>query len=131
MHDKIDELRTQNVHMFTIYSSIKQDPNFLDFLKNPMSVLESTPLAEYWLSFMYMTEILIMNIHSIKLGNLEHLKDSLRLMIPWLQIYDKTHYGKWLPNFWSDVSNLGEEIDQFFPTLSLVSPIHHFRLTFG
>ena len=126
LHDKIDELRTQNVDMFTIYSSTKQDPNFLDFLKNAMPVLESTPLAEYWLSFMYMLEILIMNIHSIKLGNLEHLKDSLRLMIPWLQIYNKIHYGKWLPNFWSHISNLGEEIDQFLPTLSLVSPIHHF-----
>ena len=28
LHDKIDELRTQNADMLTIYSSIKQDPNF-------------------------------------------------------------------------------------------------------
>ena len=33
LHDKIDELRTQNADMLTIYSSIKQDPNFLDFLE--------------------------------------------------------------------------------------------------
>ena len=40
LHDKIDELRTQNADMLTIYSSIKQDPNFLDFLENAMPVLE-------------------------------------------------------------------------------------------
>ena len=33
LHDKTDELRTQNADMLTIYSSIKQDTNFLDFLE--------------------------------------------------------------------------------------------------
>ena len=33
LHDKTDELRTQNSDMLIIYSSIKQDPNFLDFLE--------------------------------------------------------------------------------------------------
>ena len=63
--DKIDELRTQNADMFTIYSSIKQDPNVLDFLEKCYASVGSTPMAEYWLSFMYMSEILIMNIHAI------------------------------------------------------------------
>ena len=126
MHDKIDELRTQNADMLTIYSSIKQDPNYLDFLEKCYASIGSMTMAKCWLSFMYMVEILVMNIHSIKLRNWEHLKDSWRLMTPWLQIYNKIHYGKWLPNFWSHISNLGEEIDQFLPTLSLVSPIHHF-----
>ena len=58
-----------------------------------------------------------MNIHSIKLRNWEHLKDSWRLMTPWLQIYNKIHYGKWLPNFWTDISNLSEEIDQYMPSI--------------
>ena len=67
--DKIDELRTQNADMLTICSSIKQDPNFLDFLEKCYVSIGSTPMAECWLSFMYMVEILIMNIHSIKLRN--------------------------------------------------------------
>ena len=58
-----------------------------------------------------------MNIHAIKLRNWEHLKDSWRLMTPWLQIYNKIHYGKWLPNFWTDISNLSEEIDQYMPSI--------------
>ena len=112
LHDKIDELRIQNADMLTIYSNIKQNPSFLDFLEKCYVSIGSTPMAEYWLSFMYMVEILIMNIHSIMLRNWEHFKDSLRPMTPWLQIYDKIHYGKWLPNLWVDISNLSEEIDQ-------------------
>ena len=38
-------------------------------------------------------------------------------MIPWLQIHGKIHYGEWLPNFWSDISNLTEEIDQYMPSI--------------
>ena len=30
-------------------------------------------------------------------------------MIPWLQIYDKIHYGKWLPDF--------EEINRYIPEI--------------
>ena len=38
-------------------------------------------------------------------------------MIPWLQIYDKLHYGKWLSNFWADMVNLSEDIAQFMPAI--------------
>ena len=117
MHDKIDELRTQNADMLTIYSSIKQDLHFLDLLEKCYGNIGSTPMAEYWLSFMYMVEILIMNIRSIKLRNWEHFKDSFRLMIPSLQIYNKIHYGKWLSNVSADISNLSEEIDQYMPSI--------------
>ena len=41
----------------------------------------------------------------------------MRLMIPWLQIYGKIHYGKWFPNIWADISNLSEEIDQYMPSI--------------
>ena len=76
LKDKTDELRTQNDGMLTNYSSIKQDLNFLDFLEQCYASIGSMPIAEYRLSFMYMLEILIMNIHSIKLRNWEHFKDS-------------------------------------------------------
>ena len=117
LHDKIDELRTQNADMLKIYSSIKQEPIFLDFLEKCYASIGSRPMAEYWFSFMYMVEILMMNIHLIKLRNWEHFKDFLRLMIPWLQIYDKIDNGKWLPNFRADISNLSEEIDQYIRSI--------------
>ena len=65
-HDKVIEPHTQNADMFTIYSSIKQEAHFLDFLGKCYASTESTPMAQYWLSFMYIVEILIINIHSIK-----------------------------------------------------------------
>ena len=34
-----------------------------------------------------------------------------------MQIFDKIHYGKWFPNFWADVSNLSEEIDQYMSSI--------------
>lgn len=37
---------------------------------------------------------------------LEPIKDSLRLMMPWMQIYDNTHYGKWLVGFWTEISTV-------------------------
>ena len=117
LHDKIDELRAQNADMLKIYSSIKQEPIFLDFLEKCYASIGSRPMAEYWFSFMYMVEILMMNIHLIKLRNWEHFKDFLRLMIPWLQIYGKIDNGKCLPNFWVDISNLSEEIDQYIHSI--------------
>ena len=31
---------------------------------------------------------------------------SIRLMIPWIQVYDNNKYGKWLVEFWLEMSNL-------------------------
>ena len=38
-------------------------------------------------------------------------------MIPWLQIYDKVHYGKLLPEFWSELINLPYKIDVHMPSI--------------
>ena len=40
---------------------------------------------------MEMVEILMMNIHSLKIQGWSMFKDSLRLMIPWMQIYDSNN----------------------------------------
>ena len=50
-----------------------------------------------------------MNVHSLKTQNWTMFKASLRLMIPYLQIYDKIHYGKWLPEFWTEMNTLSDE----------------------
>ena len=38
-------------------------------------------------------------------------------MIPWLQIYDNVHYGKWLSEFWAEISYLPEEINSLMPSI--------------
>lgn len=57
-----------------------------------------------------MVEILIINMNSFNLYNLTMFKVSLRPMIPNLQIYDKIHYGKCLPEFWTEISTLSEKM---------------------
>ena len=66
-------------------------------------------MAKCWLSFMEIVKILTMNMHAIKTQNWEQYLESLRLMMPWMAIYDKNHYGKWLPIYWSDMMNLQGE----------------------
>ena len=66
----------------------------------------------YWFRFMEMVQILMMNIHSLKILHWSMFKDSLRLIIPWMQIYDKSNYGKWLVELWTEISTLTNAIDE-------------------
>ena len=69
-------------------------------------------MANYWFSFTKMVEILMMNIHSLKIQDWGMLKDSLRLMIPWMQLCNNNNYGKWLVEFWAEISTLTKSIDE-------------------
>ena len=77
LQEKIASIRAKSTDIDNIYVSVIQDTNFDIILEEWYTNIEKTPMSEYWLSFMYMVEILIMNIHSIKLGsNLKTLGDS-------------------------------------------------------
>ena len=69
-------------------------------------------MANYWFSFMEMLEILMMNIHSLKIQDWNMFKDSLCLMIPWMQIYVNNNYGKSLVEFWTEISTLTKAIEE-------------------
>ena len=69
-------------------------------------------MANYWFSFMEMLEILMMNIHSLKIQHWNMFKDSLCLMIPWMQIYVNNNYGKSLVEFWTEISTLTKAIEE-------------------
>ncbi len=68
-----------------------------------------SPMARYWISFLEMTEILMMNLRALRTQNWDEFKASLRLMLPWMQIYDNDKYGKWMVEYWLELSNLPEE----------------------
>ena len=72
-------------------------------------------MAKYWLSLLKMTEIRMLNIYAVKTQNWEEFKTSLRLMMPWLQVYDNDKYRRWLVEFWSEISCLQEEKAQHMP----------------
>ena len=59
---------------------------------------EGAPLAEYWVTGMEMVEILTQNIHSLRTSNWTEFKFSLKLMLPWMQIYDNDKYSRHLPD---------------------------------
>ena len=74
LQENITSIRAKSTDIDNIYASIIQDTNFDIFLEECYTNIEETPMSEYWLSFIYMVEILIMNIHSIKLKNWEQFK---------------------------------------------------------
>ena len=69
-------------------------------------------MKNYWFSLMEMAEILMMNIHSLKIQKSKMFKDSLRLKIPRMQTNDNNNYRKWLVEFWTEISTLTKAIDE-------------------
>ena len=65
-----------------ILRKIKENSSFNEFICKSSDIIAKTPMAEYWLSFMEMVEILVMNIHSLNTNNWIQFKKSIRLMIP-------------------------------------------------
>ena len=53
------------------------------------------------------------NIHSIRTQNWDEFKESIGIMLPWLHIYDHDRYGRWLPEFWLEISKLPPEHEVF------------------
>ena len=56
-----------------------------------------------------MTEILFMNIDSLQTKECDSFLPSVRLMMPWMMIYDNTNYSWWLPVFRMEMSSLSQE----------------------
>ena len=70
-----------------------------------------SPMATFWVSFMHMVEILLLNIHALRMQDWDALKKaSILMMMPWLQIQDNTKYGRWLPEFWLEISSMSEDV---------------------
>ena len=86
-------------------------------LKNLVDTLfkdcEEAPQAEYWIPFMEMVEILTGNIHAIRTRDWTLFKSSLKLMLPWMQIYDNDRYGRYLPDFTTVLDTLPADQDAF------------------
>jgi hypothetical protein len=96
------------------HKELESDPA-LDALVNSMfENIERTDMACYWLDFMTMVEILMMNVNAVHTCNWVEYLTSLHKMMPWMVIYDQNNYGRWLPHFWAMLSSLLPEQTQFF-----------------
>ena len=104
---------------------INNSDEFGSFMVECYAIVGGTPMADYWLSFLKMVEILSMNIHSIKTQNWAQFKASLRLMLPWMQVYDRKKYGKWLPEYLSEISTLPDNVSEHMESIFAQSITGH------
>ena len=109
-----DALTNSQESMANAHGMLENDPAIDDLISNMFNDVEGSDMANYWIDFMTMVEILMMNVHAIHTCNWEEYLNSMRKMMPWLVIYDQTNYGRWLPHFWAMLSSLPTEQTQFF-----------------
>ena len=70
-------------------------------------------MADFWLSFLDMVDVLMMNVHAIHSCNWDEFLSSMCKMLPWLMIYDNDKYGRWLPDFWAMLAALPPDQSDF------------------
>lgn len=92
-----------------VHTELEQNAEVKDLIETLFRDCDGAPLAEYWISFMEMVEILTQNIHALRTSNWNEYKSSLKLMLPWMQIYDNDKYGRHLPDFIAVLDSLPEE----------------------
>ena len=102
------ELEAQD--RYFAFQTILDDGEFSEYVNKLFNVTGAgNHMANYIISIMNMIEILLMNIDSLKSEDWERFLSSIRLMMPWMMIYDNTNYSRWLPVFWMEMSSLAEE----------------------
>ena len=122
LHHLIDTIRDVNDsrdNRYIAFETLISSPDFNEYL-HKLRENHETPdhhMAKYVMSVMEMIEILFLNIDSLRTKDWTEFKNSLRLMMPWMAIYNNTHYGRWLPIFWTEISSLPEEWDKFMPDI--------------
>eukprot|EP00794_Sanderia_malayensis_P017851 gene17851-19634_t len=106
---------TTRENLISAHDTLEASQEFSNFISKAFEELEHSEshMAKYWLSFLEMVEILMQNIHALRTQNWEEFKISLRSMLPWMQIYDNNKYGRWLVEFWLQMSCLPEEKAQY------------------
>ena len=109
------KLRVQNdlQELAEAYSELESNANLKHIVDTLFKEYVDSPQAEYWMSFMEMVEVLTQNIHATRTRNWTEFKSSLRLMLPWMQVYDNNRYGRYLPDFITVLDTLPEDQASF------------------
>ena len=74
---------------------LENDPAIDSLICSMFQDLEASDMANYWIDFMSMVEVLMMNVHAVHTCNWEEYLILLREMMPWLVVYDQTNYARW------------------------------------
>ena len=70
-------------------------------------------MADYWFSFLEMVEILLMHYHAMRIQNWTEYLLSLRLILPWMAVYDGTNYTRYMSIYWVEMYNLNEDAKSY------------------
>ena len=88
------------------YRALEDSEEIERIVNNIFSNVNGSDMADYWKDFIQMTDILMQSVHAIHAINLDEYINSVRAMLPWLIVYDRIFYGRWLPDFWVMLTNL-------------------------
>ena len=95
-----EPMSTSQECLASALEKLENDPAIDSLICSMFQDLEVSDMANYWIDFMSMVEILMMNVYAIHTCNWEEYLISLWEMMPWLVAYDQTNYARWLPDFW-------------------------------
>ena len=73
-----------------------------------------TDMGDFWISFLEMTDPLVQCIDALHSQNFIEYLSSTYYMLSGLMIYDNHDYGRWLPDYWAQLSTLPVEQMDFF-----------------
>jgi hypothetical protein len=87
---------------------ILESKEFKEFVEYAFTELKSsdTDMGLFWMSYLEMVEILLMNYHAMRTQNWDDYLTSLRMMQPWMAIYDNLHYTRYMTVYWANMNNL-------------------------
>ena len=96
------------------HNELMEHAELTELISNMFAAVPSSDMADYWKDFLSMCDALFLSIHANHVVNsFDDLINSQHAILPWLTIYDNNQYSRWLPYFWSVLSTLPEERQQF------------------
>ena len=66
----------------------------------------SSSMAQFWLSYVDMVQLLLNYIRSLRLADWKLYLSCIRRMLPWVFGYDRTHYSRFLSYHWCEMMTL-------------------------
>ena len=109
VQEKLDILRSSgsSLEKECIHEKLMDLNEINDLVTGIFPSATMSNMAEYWKDFLSMCDALFLSIHANHCTNaFQDLIDSQQAMLPWLTIYDNNQYSRWLPYFWSVLTNL-------------------------
>ena len=67
-------------------------------------------MAKFWLTYMDMVEVLMLNYHSLRSQLWDDYLTSVHLMMPWKAAYNHLHYTRYLVHYWASMVALDIEV---------------------